>query len=1179
MDGENVIDRHGSSFAFLKSESSADAKASVNGKADLLAEATVCSGNGFTFVSSAAPALAEPPTPAFHLPTAYVTPMSTPTHCPPDGVAMQPKKIKKTRKANIPGAAGWAESQVSPAILSPSSPTPATALEPSGCCDVYSQELPRPEDREAVRMVDFDFQSTTTRVTTRLNDGAAPQLDLQSLPRPLHEEPSRTLNCNLPPAGRPKAGESILNFDMQSSPSEGEPKHVEPLCTANFDFQYVPTATRQEKEVQNGRPRFDFQPTAPCAVEPAQPRKMKKTRKATLPGAAGWTEPQPFPATVSLPSARPSTQVGPVGSKFEGCCNDFDSREAPRPEEDEAVRMADFGFQFAGRPEEEEAVRMADFDFQSPPIALGHEEDESVIAQGQEGMTSLSESMQSSFHQEPNAMSAESLCRPRPTCDPDRIHHGSMDSESEMDFELEAMLRQKPLPPTPSEISPDYAPPGAEAKAAFRSSSLEEANTQSSADTEANVQVTQEAQARVEDEVVCTAYTPEAQAHNDNSPTQTSSSVVVCSTHTKKDIALTPASAECAEKLDLSKARTADTVHKWLNEELSTNAERHQEVAAQQAQLSAKVTHARAELLSVRQRLASAEANQNRLCAEDRFEEAGALDHTIRDFKDAMTSKLEAVAAASRENHKLGEKLLALSNERSAALQDAHARMQALHAEKADTLQEVRVQNEKRLSLEASRVASEQERLSLSRSHLKKDSSALEDECQQINDKIKEQTEEHKLELDSAVSRRHEVEEEIKDLQMKLEQALNLRAELNETIHSREIKITSIQSKFEKHVSRLEGKRRRLDEAQREFEVDELTVDTLKAEHSINQQRSVEMIDEHSQELAGLRNASTMLSTRRRFASQYFKARQAWQDLLEPLQRSLGEAYQQMEKSACKSREAMTAVASKEAQCHELRSQIASTQAQLLVLEGDKKLAVASRSFKEAGRLTQEINKHSEEGKKAEADLETLQKEVAVAREALIKQQTHEEKAQSELLALEEENDVIRLQILGRQLRDVGRLRGKARSGSADQKLLESEAVILQREYDILLEKVGPRETDVELLEQMPFDDDCEEDEEEEDEEKDGVKNAKEAMSGEAVPAHSSATAGACSAAGFRSLSHAQASCLLSEKELLLGDNEEKIASAVSEENFSLADELAEQSKALQSEVEVLQQYLSDLER
>eukprot|EP00931_Biecheleriopsis_adriatica_P086285 TRINITY_DN60995_c0_g1_i1.p1 TRINITY_DN60995_c0_g1~~TRINITY_DN60995_c0_g1_i1.p1 ORF type:complete len:1117 (+),score=359.09 TRINITY_DN60995_c0_g1_i1:45-3395(+) len=515
----------------------------------------------------------------------------------------------------------------------------------------------------------------------------------------------------------------------------------------------------------------------------------------------------------------------------------------------------------------------------------------------------------------------------------------------------------------------------------------------------------------------------------------------------------------------LQKAFNVGGVRQWLQERFQEGEKEQRHLLEEQAGCLAASQRTADNITALRIRLEKTEADQNSLCDNEQFEEAGALDLTIQELKDTISKQLEEVATGARQMEALAKQLLSTTRDRAAVASQAQERIKDLRQESEEAFSSAEERSRRRLQAEQARIESERKRMGLARSHLEKDSDNLKEEWQQVTEAIDQQTTEHVEERDKAGRERAALDEEIQELQRLLEKKLEQRKALTEVVDSCEIRIASIRSKFEKQLSRLEGKQKRLEEAQREVEVDSQQVVEMETTLQREEKELKEQADQHRHQLRDIRTESRALRKQRRFVAQNVQLRVVWQKLMEPCQDALNQARQAWESITHKCVELSASSASQEAEAAKLRSQIDAAVQALPGLEAEKKLAVASRSFKEAGRLTEEIRRRDEDKKKFETELEALQAGLASAREALGSCRQSEQDAQAELLRTEESCALEELRVLRHQVSDLEELCKTPSLSSSDRRLFEQEVCIFQRQQEHLSKK---HKIGLESLEQIP---------------------------------------------------------------------------------------------------------------
>jgi len=251
------------------------------------------------------------------------------------------------------------------------------------------------------------------------------------------------------------------------------------------------------------------------------------------------------------------------------------------------------------------------------------------------------------------------------------------------------------------------------------------------------------------------------------------------------------------------------------------------------------------------------------------------------------------------------------------------------------------------------------------------------------------------------------------------------------------------------------------------MELDTQQVSQMEAELRKEREALKEQEGQHQRQMKEIRKTSKELRRQRWFLAEVIQRRVVWQKLMEPHRDSLSEARSKWEETTQKCIELSATSASQEAEAAKLRSQIDAHVQMLPSLEAEKKLAVASRSFKEAGRLTEEIRRRQEGKEKFEAELETLQAGLAAAREALATSRQSEQEAQVELLKVEENCAIEELRVLRHQVTDLEELCTSPALAATDRRLYEQEVCVMKRQQEHLSKKYS---VDVATLEHIPED-------------------------------------------------------------------------------------------------------------
>lgn len=503
----------------------------------------------------------------------------------------------------------------------------------------------------------------------------------------------------------------------------------------------------------------------------------------------------------------------------------------------------------------------------------------------------------------------------------------------------------------------------------------------------------------------------------------------------------------------------------WLQRKTAASLEDQRTILESQSTCLCKSQEMTKEIDGLRQKLASVEAEQNRLCDDEKFDEAGALDSSIQELKGTIMGRLEEVAAAGQQAQTLARDLLQLAQDRETFAQQAIDRTSRLLEESEASMKQTSERNDRRLSVEAARIDAERSRVELVRSHLERVTVNLEEEWEQVTAAIDQQTTVHSEERDRAKEKRATLDEEIFELESELERKREERRTVTEVVDACEIRIASIRSRFEKQLVRLEEGRRRQDEAQRDFEQDMAQVQQSEKELGQERENCKEGLQQCMQQIREIRVETRSLLRHRRIMSRTSRIRAAWQRLMEPHEAALNEARRRWEQASGELSALSASSAEHEAEAAKLRDQIDAIRLQLPSLEAEKKMAIASRSFKEAGRMAEEIKKREEEHRKFEEGLERLQGHLNSAREALVNCRHNEESAQSAFVEAEAHCASEELRVQRRQARDLELMCKRAVASQTENALLEQERRLVQRSQENLVKKY---DVDVSTLEEIP---------------------------------------------------------------------------------------------------------------
>ena len=192
-------------------------------------------------------------------------------------------------------------------------------------------------------------------------------------------------------------------------------------------------------------------------------------------------------------------------------------------------------------------------------------------------------------------------------------------------------------------------------------------------------------------------------------------------------------------------------------------------------------------------------------------------------------------------------------------------------------------------------------------------------------------------------------------------------------------------------------------------------------------------------QVAAMQQELERLQRVRGVVAEQVAVRTKWCQLLQPHREVLNQAMSSLERASGECSRLTESLEAKEVQRDRHRSEIESIKLEMSSLEAQKKLAVSSRSFKEAGRVSEQMRAREEERRAPEEQSEELQSSLLTSREVLVASRQAEEAAQAELLRVETDCAMEGNRVLQQQFVDVVALRKRMGDATGERALLEME--------------------------------------------------------------------------------------------------------------------------------------------
>jgi hypothetical protein len=253
--------------------------------------------------------------------------------------------------------------------------------------------------------------------------------------------------------------------------------------------------------------------------------------------------------------------------------------------------------------------------------------------------------------------------------------------------------------------------------------------------------------------------------------------------------------------------------------------------------------------------------------------------------------------------------------------------------------------------------------------HLERDEGLVEEERKELEGTIQEQTSEMEKLRDQAKERLDRVNEEIQDLRALLEAKESLAAELQSDFAAQESAISKIRSKFSRQLARLENKLTALKANRKEWESESQHHDHLKASHESAIKAHSEALTAHEEMMKIIQEEiSTAEKVEEIIVSEIVEA-----ETREAADETSGEVRElQADVLKCEAAadEANQVLMAAKAAVNNLRDELEHIEMQIPELEEQKKVAAASRDFKNAAKASKEIKEISARKERLQEELD-----------------------------------------------------------------------------------------------------------------------------------------------------------------------------------------------------------------
>jgi len=461
------------------------------------------------------------------------------------------------------------------------------------------------------------------------------------------------------------------------------------------------------------------------------------------------------------------------------------------------------------------------------------------------------------------------------------------------------------------------------------------------------------------------------------------------------------------------------------------------------------------EVIRLEQRLEETVEEQNSLCDQDKFMEAEALDVRISEMRQKLNDVKNQSEAERTLRGTITNSLTEITTEHLTRMERCLVRTKELQAEALENFEDRDFAQRRQVTSEANRLNSEMERIQLARDHLEKDIRNADEERQQVEAALEAQTKDHKNELQEVAENIFVLEGEIKSLEQEILKKKKEKLQADEIQLGAQNKIANIKSKFVKQLTRLEDADHRIAEARQEVDADWDAVQQSQAEHSKQLRELEELEITRKKDFNKLKKMQTSVFKHFSNTERHHRQRERWRKKRLPFEAILTKERQDVDKYRDRVNSITKKLQARHNESANLKSQLGTIDVSLPQMEANKKLAVSSRNFKEAGQIASEMKRLVEEKERIEATLAAEGAELAELQQEMESAQKEDTEKQGKFKEAEAEYDMKEIKILEKQICDLRNLseRSQRKGYLESRRLFDTEIEICTMSITHLLQK------------------------------------------------------------------------------------------------------------------------------
>ena len=377
---------------------------------------------------------------------------------------------------------------------------------------------------------------------------------------------------------------------------------------------------------------------------------------------------------------------------------------------------------------------------------------------------------------------------------------------------------------------------------------------------------------------------------------------------------------------------------------------------------------------------------QNDLCERELFDEAETLNAALLDFRrkqDKLTTEIsripKSVYSVRQELADLARQLTEASTKSVCDLQKQSAQLEAekVHADSEAELLKEKLEAERKIT------AAENDRLANQEEEVKARRESLDVRVNSVSTKVETATVTLREKRINLLHARDETDARISELELQLKKELEHRESQNLEISSLDREIKSVEMKYAPELAQFDAEKNSVESAERELNLRKklLLKDFAQIESRQNQLKADKVKREDHE--VWLKDQVDKMSSISSVSGEVAKMRS---QLLKDLASSGGTVQSAQESAEAINEDLMALTAcieEKEEEIVVLKAKLSEARDKLPVLEGQKKVAIQARAFKEAKDITDEIKLFTDQMHALDASAATIRAELTSLREAL----------------------------------------------------------------------------------------------------------------------------------------------------------------------------------------------------